>query len=392
MSERPHAVVITNEDPWARSFGGTMRIAALSEALARAGARTSVLCPGSSDAPPDLGLPRLEVFRVPVAMAGDVHRDRPARRLKRRLFPMPFRMGARNPAIDELLDGLGRPDVLVLSSLNLTPYAVRSGAKVLWLDHADAWGLVAERERADRRGLPRVTAGMQARRVAHAEREWTTAAKVATAAGWSDAAYLEATCARQVVWLPTPVSVARARRPGTDRRRTAGMFANFDYRPNLDALVALERWTPELRRQGWRILVAGFGSDRVPLPPDVESLGPVASAADFYDAVDLSLAPLRLGGGIKVKVIESLLYGVPVLATPFAVDGLPPELRSRIVLSAPDAIPPDLTDLPKPVDEGLDVFRRHHFDASVADLLSTAVKGAPVTLGLTAAGPDARLE
>jgi len=369
-----------------------MRVAALSEALARAGARTSVLCPGSDDAPPDLGVPRLEVFRVPVAMTGDVHRDRPARRLKRLLFPMPFRMGARNPAIDELLPRLGRPDVLVLSSLNLTPYVARSGAKALWLDHADAWGMVAERERARRRGLPRVTAGLQARRIAEDEREWTTAAKVATAAGWSDAAYLEARSARHVVWLPTPVSVARTRRPSADRDRTAGMFANFEYRPNLDALAALERWAPELRRQGWRILVAGFGSDRVPLPRDVESLGPVACAADFYDAVDLSLAPLMLGGGIKVKVIESLLYGVPVLATPFAVEGLPPDMRSGIVLAAPEAIPPDLTDLPRPADEGLDVFRRHHFDASVADLLSTAVQGAAVTPGVTTAGPDTRLE
>ena len=42
-----------------------------------------------------------------------------------------------------------------------------------------------------------------------------------------------------------------------------------------------------------------------------------------YLHTDLMIAPLRIRGGIKFKVIESLAYGRPVVATRIAVDGYP---------------------------------------------------------------------
>jgi glycosyltransferase involved in cell wall biosynthesis len=42
----------------------------------------------------------------------------------------------------------------------------------------------------------------------------------------------------------------------------------------------------------------------------------------LFDAVKLSVAPLRFGAGVKGKINQSMAFGVPVVATPVAVEGM----------------------------------------------------------------------
>lgn len=50
----------------------------------------------------------------------------------------------------------------------------------------------------------------------------------------------------------------------------------------------------------------------------------------------VNVAPMRFGAGTSNKINESLILGVPVIATPLAVEGFPPEIREMIhVASAP---------------------------------------------------------
>ena len=42
----------------------------------------------------------------------------------------------------------------------------------------------------------------------------------------------------------------------------------------------------------------------------------------FFDSVRLSVAPLRFGAGIKGKINQSMAFGVPVVATSLAVEGM----------------------------------------------------------------------
>ena len=55
-----------------------------------------------------------------------------------------------------------------------------------------------------------------------------------------------------------------------------------------------------------RIIVAGLQRDVRP----------------FFDSVRLSVAPLRFGAGIKGKINQSMAFGVPVVATSLAVEGM----------------------------------------------------------------------
>lgn len=61
-------------------------------------------------------------------------------------------------------------------------------------------------------------------------------------------------------------------------------------------------------------------------------LGSFRSPAGVYPYASVALAPLRVGGGLKIKVVEALVHGVPVAGTGCALDGIaeiPPEVFFR---------------------------------------------------------------
>jgi len=102
------------------------------------------------------------------------------------------------------------------------------------------------------------------------------------------------------------------------------------YYPNEDAV----RWfvnevMPNLLETGcpWNFSVVGYGasakfSDWLSGKKGVTMLGSVKELGPVYSAASMVVAPLRAGGGTKLKVLEAMLYGCPVVATGEAVYGL----------------------------------------------------------------------
>jgi len=58
------------------------------------------------------------------------------------------------------------------------------------------------------------------------------------------------------------------------------------------------------------------------LPPGVECLGYVDDLDDFYRRVDVVVSPLRIGGGLKIKNVEALCKGKPLLTTAVGAEGI----------------------------------------------------------------------
>ncbi|MGU3293314.1 glycosyltransferase family 4 protein [Williamsia sp. M5A3_1d] len=208
---------------------------------------------------------------------------------------------------------------------------------------------MCSREAAARKGGAAVSAAAQAHLLAELERYYISRAAVVTTAGWGDALALQ-NRGIAATWIPVPIEVSKERSTANpDRGKpTAGFIGNFDYWPNRHALETLYvDWLPFLRNAGWDVLVAGRGSGRLQHPPDgVRIVGEVDTVSEFYSSVDLSLAPINLGGGMKVKVIESLMHGTMVAATSFALDGFPPAVRNLChVISRPIADLPDIEAL-----------------------------------------------
>lgn len=282
--------------------GGGKRVAAFRRALDNVGG-VRVIAVGPADPVGDS-----RVLRSPI------------HRAKRRLLPVPLRGPVERT--------LGKPPETG-PTLSLVPsahdWSLRGGPT--WLDFADLWSDIA---RNHARTVDPVSATFnraQSRVWAKREAAEAGASDVASVASWADRERLGG----DTVWLPTPVSdrFNTARRPSSPTSWTCGMLANFDYPPNRDAYRRLvTEWLPVLAPTFERIVVAGFGSDELPRSPHVDILGPVSSVASFYDSVDAVLAPLERGGGMKVKVVEAMMHGVPVIATEHATEGLPPAVSS----------------------------------------------------------------
>ena len=128
-----------------------------------------------------------------------------------------------------------------------------------------------------------------------------------------------------------PRNAERARRP----RRSDGparllFVGNLGYAPNYDAVAFLCRdILPRLRARAVRpieVTIAGVGASSeiaaLAKAADVSLPGPVQELRTLYEQTDISVVPLRAGGGTRIKVLEAFAHGTPVVATPIGIEGI----------------------------------------------------------------------
>ncbi|CAN5770703.1 hypothetical protein BH20PSE1_BH20PSE1_02780 [soil metagenome] len=129
-------------------------------------------------------------------------------------------------------------------------------------------------------------------------------------------------------WLPLPREIpGRSENPST-KRRDIVFLGGFDHLPNRDAV---EYFLKEI----WPLILAEdpnahFVIAGSKMPKDygnltqegVEVRGLVEDLDAFFAEARMSVAPLRYGAGQKGKIVTSFSYGVPVVCTPVAAEGM----------------------------------------------------------------------
>ena len=123
-----------------------------------------------------------------------------------------------------------------------------------------------------------------------------------------------------VVPIPNAVDVP-PRRPRDDDGRTALFVGSFGYQPNVDALLDFARRVmPPLRARAGRIRLLVAGADppvavrALARHPDIRVLGAVDDLAPLYRSASIAIAPMRGGGGTRIKILEAASFAVPVVA------------------------------------------------------------------------------
>jgi glycosyltransferase involved in cell wall biosynthesis len=123
---------------------------------------------------------------------------------------------------------------------------------------------------------------------------------------------------------------------------TVLFVGNFGHGPNVDAALWLMRSIFPLvsrTRPDARLIVVG------PDPPhEITALsggtmmvtGAVPSVLPFLDDANVVVAPLRRGGGMRVKVMEALAAGKAVVASPLAAAGLDVRHGQELLLAERD--------------------------------------------------------
>lgn len=156
-----------------------------------------------------------------------------------------------------------------------------------------------------------------------AVRDFTATACV----GADDARWMARIGGRPVPVIPNGVDLpALGQR---DSAPTAAFIGSLDYAPNVDAVAFLagQVW-PGLRAAvpGARLLIAG----RRPGPAiralhgqaGIEVLADVPDMAAVVSRAWIGIAPMRVGVGLKNKVLETWAAARPCLVTPLAMNGL----------------------------------------------------------------------
>jgi glycosyltransferase involved in cell wall biosynthesis len=119
---------------------------------------------------------------------------------------------------------------------------------------------------------------------------------------------------------------------------------SMDYYPNAQAAISFARriW-PRIRErlpEGSLILVGANPSPSVQALaelPGVQVTGTVLDVRPYYRDALAAIVPLRTGGGTRLKILEAMAAGVPVISTPLGADGLDFTPGKDILIADPDA-------------------------------------------------------
>jgi glycosyltransferase involved in cell wall biosynthesis len=116
--------------------------------------------------------------------------------------------------------------------------------------------------------------------------------------------------------------------PNREEPNTLLFAGNFAHPPNVDAVLWLAREVmPRLwaLRPDARLTIIGAyppGEVRELAGPDIDVLGRVDRIEPFQERTAVVIAPVRTGGGMRMKVLQSLALGKAVVTTPRGADGL----------------------------------------------------------------------
>ena len=240
------------------------------------------------------------------------------------------------------------PDVVQLETFLMGQYLPDVGERPTVLDMHNVTWLIWERTVRVSTPWLRLPLAIQARRVRRDEISVCRAVDVCAPVSDADLAELRRAVGdeiRSVVVTPgvdcdlfTPVA------PGT-RGAEILFVGSMSYPPNIDGveyfcrdiLPRIAVSVPEVR-----LTIVGAHPPasiaRLADDPRIRVTGFVPDVRPYYEAAAAAVVPLRVGGGIRMKILEGLALGVPMVSTSIGAEGLGlAHGRELLLADEPDA-------------------------------------------------------
>ena len=161
-----------------------------------------------------------------------------------------------------------------------------------------------------------------------------------------DRALLESGGGRRCVTVPLGIDTA-AIRPVWDPQDPPRLLfvGSFGHRPNrVAAKFLVDKVWPNIAQchPFAHLVLAGRGSEVFlsglnRQPERVQALGFVEDLTPLFRECRLFVAPLAEGGGIKIKILEAMARGIPVLTTPIGAEGIVDSAEDALATAGADA-------------------------------------------------------
>ena len=185
---------------------------------------------------------------------------------------------------------------------------------------------------------------MQARRLARLESSVVGAVDHVLACSEEDAARLAVLGrATPLTVIPNAISVTHydAAQPPAGLPHPALVFTGkMDYRPNVDAVLWFAAEVlPRVREAapGAHFAVVGQKPhprlDALRGRPGVLITGQVPEIQPYLSAADVYVAPLRMGSGTRLKLLEAMAMGRAIVSTRLGAEGLGAEAGEHLLLA-----------------------------------------------------------
>ena len=205
--------------------------------------------------------------------------------------------------------------------------ALAAGAPVVLDAHNVETEVARSAARLERTRSRRARGAWEARKLERFERAQVPRADVVLATSDDDASALASFGARELVVIPNGVDTAAVahRLPGPGSEVL--YVGSYDYLPNAAAAGELvTEVLPRLRATvaDATLRLVGRQPPVSPTPdrPWLRVSGEVSEVLPFIRRARVTVLPLRAGGGTRLKVLEALAAGLPVVSTRFGVAGL----------------------------------------------------------------------
>ncbi|QPC80803.1 glycosyltransferase [Phototrophicus methaneseepsis] len=339
-------LIITAALPYPPASGGALRAYGIIEGLSQAGHDITLMSFHDETSPEVTPLSALcrQVVTLP-----SPHRSRTDRvrnllftsqaDIARRLYSPQFEQKLLELLAQESYDIVQFEGIEVACYLPATKQA--SNAAIIFDTfnaEAELQRVIAQVDRATIRTWPKaVYSWIQSQRIAAYEGNLCRLADAVIAVSPEDAALLAAyQPQRAVAIVPSGINTDRYLESSEtiDLGHNSLIFTGkMDYRPNVDAMMWFsETVLPQLEDVNLTIvgqkphpqLQALLDQDNIKLTGWVDSVLPYLHSADVY------IAPLRMGSGTRLKILEAMASGCAIVATDLAASGLLGEARAAL--------------------------------------------------------------
>lgn len=222
------------------------------------------------------------------------------------------------------------PDLVLASQIDMAPYALNLECRARVLEELELNALYHAFTQA--RGLRRLRAGLTWWKLARYARRMLTAFDLCTVVSESERQRVlaAAPAARRVEVVPNGLELADYREDyGPPEAETLIYAGALTYSANFDAVnYFLREIYPRILsgRPAVRFTVTGslegVPVNRLPHPSGLKLTGYLEDVRPAIARSWASVVPLREGGGTRLKILESLALGTPVVTTRKGAEGL----------------------------------------------------------------------